>query len=117
MFGKSSTFEINLSKAAFLSGGGVKLLLFLTRELSVSSVPSKFSTSLSFLLNSFKFSFSCSVFPTRGVGVNFVPLFNKVISMTLSFLLDKFIVFMSLSSVFITDWRVGFLCPEPDPVP
>ena len=67
----------------------------------MSSVPSKYSTSLSFLLNSFKSSFNCSVFPTG--GVNFNPLFNKVISMSLSFFLHESIIFMSLSSVFITD--------------
>ena len=58
IFGKSSTFEIKLSSAVFLLGGGIKSLLFLTREISVSSVPSKYSASLSFLLNSFKSSFN-----------------------------------------------------------
>ena len=51
VFGKSSVDEINLSRAAFLSEGSTKLLLFLTSELSVSSVPSKCSTSRNFLLN------------------------------------------------------------------
>ena len=53
VFGKSSFVEINLSRLSYLSGGGIKLLLFLTNEMSVSSVPSKYSTSLN-LLNSFK---------------------------------------------------------------
>ena len=56
-FGKSSTFEIKLSSAVFLLGGGIKSLLFLTIEISVSSVPSKYSASLSFLLNSLKSSY------------------------------------------------------------
>ena len=78
VFGKSSTFEKKLSSAVFLLGGGIKSLLFLTREISVSSVPSKYSASLSFLLNSFISSFNCSGLPMGGVGVNFKPLFSKV---------------------------------------
>ena len=54
-FGNSSTVVINLSRAAFLSGGGIKSLLFLTSDLSLFSIPSKYSRSLSFLLNSFVF--------------------------------------------------------------
>ena len=50
VFGNSSIVLIYLSRAAFLSGFGVKLLLFLTSEISSSSVPSKYSISLSFLL-------------------------------------------------------------------
>ena len=59
VLGKLSIVETNLSRAAFLCGCGMKLLLFLTSGLSLSSVPSKYSISLSFLLNSFK---SLSVF-------------------------------------------------------
>ena len=58
VLGKLSIVETNLSRAAFLSGCGMKLLLFLTSDLSLSSVPSKYSINLSFLLNSFKSSVS-----------------------------------------------------------
>ena len=46
--------------------------------MSVSSVPSKYSTILSVLLKSFKFSVNFSEFPSAGVGVNLSPLFNKL---------------------------------------
>ena len=68
---KISIVETNLSRAAFLSGCGINLLLFLTSDLSLSSVPSTGSISLSFLLNSFKSFVSFSAFPVGGVGVNF----------------------------------------------
>ena len=103
VFGKSSIVEIYLSRAAFLSECGIKLLLFLTSDLSLSSVPSKYSISLSFLLNYFKSSVSFSAFPAGGVGVNFNPLFSKVISESLSCLCDRFIIFMSLMSLFSTE--------------
>ena len=38
VFGNSSMVEMNVSTALFLSGGGIKLLLFLTNDSSVSSV-------------------------------------------------------------------------------
>ena len=66
--------QINLLRPSFLSGGGIELLLFLTSDLSLSSVPSKYSTSLSFLLNSSMASVSFfPAFPIGGVGVNFSP--------------------------------------------
>ena len=67
VFGNSCIVLIYLSRAAFLSGFGVKLLLFLTSEISSSSVPSKYSISLSFLLNSLTSSVSFSAFPLVGV--------------------------------------------------
>ena len=130
--GKASTVSMYLSKASILSEGGIKLLLFLTKELSVSSVPSKYSTSLSFLLNSFTSSFNWSGFPIGGVGVNFKPLFKSDISGKLSFLSDKLMIFMASNfSLFIDCWTgdrgsdhgLGSgpgpcpcpdLCPDPD---
>ena len=87
---------INSSSASFRLLGGMKLDLFLTKEISLSSVPSKNSASLNFLLNSFESSFNSCVFPNFGVGVNLSPLFNNDISASVSFLLDKFIILMSL---------------------
>ena len=108
----------------------MKLLLFLTNDLSVSSVPSKYSTSLSFLLNSFTSSFSCSGLPIGGVGVNSRPLFYKDISAELNCMLDKFFIVISfkfvLSIVCLAgDCGLGFgpgrgpvpgpgLCPDPN---
>ena len=112
-FGKSSTFEIKLSSAVFLLGGGIKSLLFLTREISVSSVPSKYSASLSFLLNSFKSSFNCSGLRMGGVGVNFKPLFSKVFSVVLNFLLDKLIILMAFIPVFKKGWGLGVFDLDP----
>ena len=41
------------------------------------------------------------MFPNFGVGVNLSPLFNNDISVSVSFLLDKFIILMSLSIIYI----------------
>ena len=105
----------------------MKLLLFLTSDLSLSSVPSKYSVSLSFLLYYFKSSVSFSAFPVGGVGVNFNPLSNKDISKSLSCLADRSIIFMSfICFLSIESFVLGFgfglgsglcrgLCPFPGP--
>ena len=103
VFGNSSTVVTNLSRAAFLSEGGMKSLLFLTGDLSNLSVPSKYSRSLSFLLNSFKSSERFSLFPTDGIGVNLSPLFSKVISESFNYLADRFTIFISVRSLFNTE--------------
>ena len=94
MFVLGKLWKTNLSRAAFLSGCGMKLLLFLTSDLSLQSVSSKYVISLSFLLISFKSSVSFSAFSVGRVGVKSNPLSNKDISKSLSCLADKFIIFM-----------------------
>ena len=96
--------ETNLSRAAFLSGCGMKLLLFLTSDLSLLSVPSKYLISLSFLINSFKSSVSFSAFPVGGVGVNFNLLSNKYISKSLSCLADR-LLFMVIHVIY--KYKIG----------
>ena len=65
-----------LSNAALRFLGGIKSLLFLTREISGSSVPLKYSARRNFLVNSNISSFNSCWFPRSGVGVNFKPFFK-----------------------------------------
>ena len=95
--------------------------MFLTNDISVSSVPSKYSTRRIFLLISFTSSVSCSGYPIGGVDVNFSPLFNNDFSVVFNCLFDKLIILTSLISLsFIACW-VGDrdlgrgLGPDPGP--
>lgn len=106
---------MNLSKAAYLSGCGKIAFISYQRNVCVLCAIKLFSQSI-FLLSSLKSSFNCSEFPIDGVGVNFNPLFSKVFAVSLNFMLDKFIIFMSVWSLYLS-WRVGVLNPEPCPDP
>ena len=79
--------------------------MFLTNDISVSSVPSKYSTRRIFLLIFFTASVSCSGFPIGGVDVNFNSLFNNDFSVVFNSLFDKLIILTSLISLsFIACW-------------
>ena len=69
------TFSIYLSNAALRFLGGIKSLLFLTREISGSSVPLKYSARCNFLVNSNISAFNSCWFPRSGVRVNFKPFY------------------------------------------
>ena len=76
---------------------------------------SKYSASLSFLLNSFKSSFDCSVLPMGGVGVNLKPLFSKVFFCCTHILLGKMIILMSFIPVSKRGWGLGVFDLDPEP--
>ena len=86
---------IKLSKISSLPCGGTKFDLFLTRDSSSSSHPSKNSTRRTVRLNSdISFDNSC-MFEFRGVGVNFNPFSSNLISVLFNFLCDKLTICIS----------------------
>ena len=91
------TFSIYLSNAALRFLGGIKSLLFLTREIFGSSVPLKYSARRNFLVNSNISSFNSCWFPRSGDGVNFKPFSNSFCSESVNLFLDKFIIFVVVS--------------------
>ena len=84
-----------MSNSCPLPLGGTKFDLFLTRDSSSSSMPSKYSTSRTLGVNSDKMSFvnSC-VFAFLGVGVNLRPFPYSFISVSFSFRFDRLTIRM-----------------------
>ena len=82
-------FSTKVSNSCSLPLGGTKLDLFLTKDSSSSSMPSKYSTSRTLRVNSdMSFVNSC-VFAFFGVGVNLRPFPNSFISVSFSFRLER----------------------------
>ena len=87
--GNFSTVSIYSSSALLRLSGGVKFDLFRTKDISQSSMPSKYSAYRDFLLNALKSSVSSCSFPNFGTGVNLSPLVSREISVSVSFLFDN----------------------------
>ena len=95
--GISVTFVKKASKSLSLPLGGIQLVLFLTSDWSFSSsFPSKYSTSLTFRVNSILSSFNFCIFGLVGVGVNLRPLSKSLVSFCVSFLEDRFTICISV---------------------
>ena len=96
--GKCLTVFIKLSNFTFLPLGGVKLLLFATIDSSSFSESRKNSANLNLRQNASVSFVISSKFLIRGVGVNFSPFSSILISLCVSGLFDKFIIFGSIFS-------------------
>ena len=87
-------------KSLSLPLGGIQFDLFLTRDSSFSfALHSKYSNSLICCVNSIMSSFHSCMFGFVGVGVNFEPFSNSLISLSLSFLDDKLLFVYLLHAI------------------
>ena len=86
----STPFEMKVSKSLFLPLGGIQFDLFHTSDSSVpSSLPSKYSVSLIFLVISIMSSCNSCILGFVDVGVYLYLCSNNLISFSFNFLEDK----------------------------
>ena len=88
-------FKTKLSKSSSLPCGGTKFDLFLTRESSLSSQPSKNSIKRILRVNSEISFVNSGMFELRGVGVNFNPFSSNLISVIFNVRFDKLTICIS----------------------
>ena len=108
MCSKGKLLTLSMYSSRYLSRcfGGLKLLLYFTRDLSFSSEFLKNSASLNFLKNSAKSLLISDKFDFSGVGVNLSPFLRSDISWFESFLFEKLFIFISwflLTFAFVKD--------------
>ena len=88
--------EAYVSKISLRPLGGVKFDLFLTRDTSLFSSPSKYSHNLIFLINAFTSSSSLQELFFYGVGVNLRLIIRTLFSILIRLRFDKLNIFVNV---------------------